>query len=57
MGQSENIMMNKNRMIISTFYNTPETFTGSSYLKEEFEKGSIDDGEGRRREAFLRLML
>lgn len=54
MAQSENIMMNKNRMVIPTFNNTPETFTGSPYLDEEFKKGVIDDGEGRTQEAFLR---
>lgn len=54
MAQSENVMMNKNRMIIPTFNNTPETFTGSPYFEEEFKKGVINDGEGRTQDAYLR---
>lgn len=52
--QSENPMLGNNRMIIPTFSKTPEGYTGTPYLEEEFKRGIIEHKDGRTMPALLR---
>ncbi|MGY5851502.1 hypothetical protein [Salegentibacter sp. F14] len=42
------------RMVIPVYKKTPEGFTGTPFVDEEFRKGAILDEEGRAQPAFLR---
>ncbi|MGM0934679.1 MAG: hypothetical protein ACQEWD_14680 [Bacteroidota bacterium] len=49
---SQNVL--NDRMTISVYKKTPEGFTGTPFVDEEFKKGAILDEEGRAQPAFLR---